>query len=215
MLSFLARIAFPAALLYVVKLARDNALAAPDTGDLLNAAYVGLSVILAIGTAIAWTPFFGARLADPLTGVYTEGEYRESRRPLLRLIRVAEQRGQHQRAAWLCFLEGINRPWQPTAFVIGLRNARPGSWLEKVFAKEVYRFENAQNCLAAYKALERRGVKVRPHPRAEVNRLIQEHQRRPSTVAETLPLSPAPPPPPPARNPRIRLFEAADTRARG
>jgi hypothetical protein len=215
MLSLLARITFPAALLYVAKLARDNALAAPDTGDLLNATYVGLCVVLPIGTAIAWAPFFGARLADPLTGVYTEGEYRESRRPLLRLIRVAEQRGHRQRAAWLCFLEGINRPWQPTAFVIGLRNARPGSWLERVFAKEVYRFDNAQNCLAAYQVPERHGVRVRPHRRAEVNLLIQEHQRAPRRAAETMTLPLALPPPPPKRNPRIRLFEAADRKSEG
>ena len=57
----------------------------------------------------------------------------------------------------------------PSAFVIGLKNARPGSWLEKVFAREVFRFHNTQHCIQAYLALKRHGIDPRPHPNQEIN----------------------------------------------
>jgi hypothetical protein len=212
MIVFLLRIGFPAALLYVMKLARDNARVAPDTGDLTNAYYVALSVSLAIGLAIVWAPFVGGKLADPLAGVYTEGAFAEQRRRLLRLCRWLETRGWRRLATWFCFLEGVNHPWLPTAFVIGLRNARPGSWLEKVYAKEVFKFDNAQHCLRAYDALRRHGIDPGPHHRGDVNLLLRGHQRVVRPDPEPVALPPAPPPPAPKRNPRIRLFAAADRR---
>ena len=213
MLVFLLRIAFPAALLYVLKLARDNARVAPDAGDLTNAFYVALSVLLAMGLAVVWAPFVGGRLADPLTGVYTEGHYVERKKYLLRLVRWLDGRGWRRLTVLGCFLEGVNHPWLPTAFVIGMRNARLGSWLEKVYAKEVFKFDNAQHCMQACDALRRHGIDPLPHHRPDVNLLLRGRERTVNPEPEPIAVPAAPPRPPPNRNPRLRLFDAADDQA--
>jgi hypothetical protein len=65
----------------------------------------------------------------------------------------------------------VRHPWRPAPFVIGMKNARPGSWLEHVYAREVYRFTNVDNCVRAYQVLRRHGRTPGPHARDEVNRL--------------------------------------------
>jgi hypothetical protein len=80
--------------------------------------------------------------------------------------------------------------------------------LEKCFAREVFKFNNIQNCLHAYRILtERHGITPPLHSAAEVNLAILNLTRE-------RPLEPAPykldvpaEKPKPARNQRIKLFE--------
>jgi hypothetical protein len=205
----LFRILFGAGLVYGFRRAVENAEAAPDTGDLTNAFYLAFSVIMAIANAVVWAPYFGEKLSDPLTSVITKGNFADRKNHLLSLIRRLDVRGFRRLTSFLCFLEGVRHPDWPTAFVIGLKNSRPDSWLEKVYALEVFRFDNAQHCMDAYHALKRHGIDPRPHHNPEISMVLisLDHEIRPDPEKVVVP--PAPEPPPLKRDPRIRLFESA------
>jgi hypothetical protein len=98
----------------------------------------------------------------------------------------------------------------PTAFIIGLENAREGTWFEKVFAREVYRFDNTQNCLWAYQVLKRHGVNPGVHPRPEVNLTLRSVEKEVAPPQPPIPIPPAPQTMPLERNRQIRLFEGDD-----
>jgi hypothetical protein len=203
------RIIFGAAFVYAVQLLWNNAQANPQTGDLSNAFYISMVVLLALPNAMVWAPYFGAKLSDPLTGVMTNGTFVERKNYLLRLIYALQERGYRRLTLVICFLEGIHYPDRPTAFVIGLKHAKPGSWLEKVFAREVFRFDNAQNCIQAYNALKRHGIDPGIHRNPEINLVLISLHRSVKPEAEKLAVPTAPPPAPLERNPRIRLFAAS------
>jgi hypothetical protein len=152
------RILFGALIYWAFKEARLNAQANPESGALSNACWVAVVVILAIANSAVWAPYFGEKLTDPLTGATVDAEYKEAPNYLLRLIRWLETRGHKSLVTLLCFIQGVRFPYLPTAFVIGMNNARRGTWLEKVYAREVFKFNNAQNCLKAYEILKRRGA---------------------------------------------------------
>jgi len=165
--------------------------------------------LLAIANAVVWAPYFGDALSEPLTGVMVRSTYVERKNYLLRLIHWLENRGHRRSTLFFCFLEGVHHPMRPTAFVIGLKNARPGSWLEKVYALELFKFDNAQHCMMAYQALRRRGIDPRPHHNPEVNMVLLTVDREVRPAPEPIPVPAAAPPPPPKRDRRIRLFAMA------
>jgi hypothetical protein len=202
------RLLFALALLYGFRQAWANAQTAPETGDLTNAFWLAYCVVVAIANALVWAPFFGARLSEPLTGVITDSTYRERAQVLLRLARWLDRHGWRRLTLGICFLEGIHHPAWPVAFVLGLKNAAPGSWLEKVYAREVFRFDNAHNCLQAYAALQRHGVEPPPHPNAQINLLLRSLAREAKPDPGRLELTAAPQPAL-KRHPQIRLFESA------
>jgi hypothetical protein len=201
----LLRIIFGTLIYWAFKEARMNAQTNPQSGDLSNAYWVAVVVILAIANSAVWAPYFGEKLADPLTGGTVDAEYKEPKNWLLKLIRFCEGRGHRSLVTWLCFLEGVRTPMLPTPFVIGMKNARPGSWLEKVYAKEVFKFSNAQNCTRAYEILKQRGIDPRPHHSPGVNLVLtsKEHEVKPTPPPLNVPE--APPPPKLERNPRIDI----------
>lgn len=209
MLVFL-RLVFGAALFHVFTLVQQNAVSGRDSADLVNAGLLALCVALGLLNAVVWAPFLGRLLADPLTGAFTEGAYVDTRNPVIALARKLHHRGWRRTACFFAFLEGVRHPDLPGAFVVGLKAARPGSWLEKVFAREVWRFDNAENCLWAWKILAARGLDPGLHRRPEVNLLIHSVQREKQPEPAPFALPPAPAPAPPPRNPRIRLFPGAD-----
>jgi hypothetical protein len=211
----LFRLLFTAGLIYGVYEASQNAHRAPETGDLANAFWVAWCVIMGLFAAIAWAPLIGSKVVEPLTGMMTDGHYIERKNWLMRLVRWLEGRRRRRLVRWLCFLEGVRHPWLPDQFITGLNHARPGSWLERVFAREVYRFNNIKNCLQAYEVLRRHGVTPPAHANAEVNVVLMSLDRAVKPASRPMPV-PAAAEPPLKRNPRIRLFasppEAADTR---
>jgi hypothetical protein len=180
--------------------------------DLAAAANLALAIIVGIVAACTWAPVLGARLASPVTDVLTDGTVTRYRPGLMRWIHWAEVRGKRRLTLFLCFLEGIISPDLPGHFIVGMNHAKPGSWLEKVFAREVYGFSNLRQCLRAYDILRlRHDTDPGPHRSAEVDLALfsQGHEVRPETPPLELPTQP--PPPKPLKNQRIKLFPTIKT----
>jgi hypothetical protein len=199
------RIIFTSALVYTFNQAWKAGGVDRPYDDMTGSVFLIVAVFLGIACACVWAPYFGAKVADPLTGGLVQSPHMERSRLVLKLIRWAESRKLRRLALLLCFIEGVRYPWLPSAFLMGLKNARAGSWLEKIFAREVYRFNNIQNCLLASQILERHGVQVRSHEHTEVNLALNALDRDPRPEAPILAIPPADPPPAPKRNFRIEL----------
>ncbi len=207
MILLVLRLLFGAGLAYGFVKVLQNEQTAPQTGDLTNAFYLALCVILAVANAVVWAPVLGEAISEPLTGVMTKSTYVDRKNHLLCFIHWLENRGLRRWTLFFCFLEGIRCPDRPAAFVIGLHNARPGSWLEKTYALQLFRFDNAQNCMQAYEALRRHRIDPRPHHNPEVNMFLLTLDREVRAAPEPICVPPAPPAPPPKRNRRIQLFD--------
>jgi hypothetical protein len=199
------RIFFGAAFLFVCGEAVANAREAPMTGDLRNAYYLVLCVILGLANGAVWAPYFGAKLSEPFTNLFTQDSSADGRNPIQGLLFRLQDRG-HRRLTVLCaLLEGWHHPVRPTAFLVGLRNARPGTWSEAYFARKVFEFDNAQHCLEAFNVLRKYGIDPRPHRNPEVNTVLMAHERQVKPDPTRLPVFPAPAPGPLKRDPRIKL----------
>jgi hypothetical protein len=195
--------------LFAVLAKAANVAGRDETVDALDAGYVALAVLVGIANAIVWAPFVGRLMADPLTGAFTTGHVGEMRNHVLQFANKLAARGWRRWALCFAFIEGVRHPDMPGAFVLGLKQARRGSCLEKVFAREVWRFDNAEHCLHAWKALRNHGVELGVHRRPEVNLLVHAVTRERLPDPEALAVPAAPPPPPLQRNSRIRLFPGA------
>lgn len=162
----------------------------------------------AIAVAILWAPVIGDKLSDPITSTLThDTSVAAAPNHLVGWIHRCQRRGHHRLALLLVFAEGIRNPTLPQPALLGLRSVRPGSFLEKCFAKEVYNYNNIQNCVHAYTILkERHGVTLPPHKHPEVNLAIMNLSRERAPEPAKLQLKPAEKPALPARNYRIRLF---------
>lgn len=207
---FLLRVIFGFALFAVFGRAIEVAGPSPQTEGTTDAGYLALAVILGIANAVVWAPWIGRWMADPLTGAFTTGHPADFTNRVVQFIHKLGARRWRRLALFFAFLEGIRHPDLPAAFVLGLNQARAGSWLERVFAREVWRFDHAENCLRAWKILRARGLDPGVHRRPEVNLLILSAQRERSPDPGRLPVPEAPTPPKPPRNPRIQLFDGAN-----
>ena len=201
------RIVFGVALVYQIVDGARNAGGTGEAGDLTGAWYLVICVGLAILNALVWAPYLGNKVSGPLTGMITESTYVERINWVIHLIRWLDARGYRRAVVLLCFLEGVRYPSSPAAFAVGFKNARPGSWLEKVYAREVFRFNNTQSAIQAYLALKRHGMDPRPHHNQEVNVMLMALEKPPRADAPILPVPAAPKPAPLKRNPGIRLFK--------
>jgi hypothetical protein len=206
---FLLRLIFGFALFAVFAKAVQVAGPYPMTEGPTDAGYVALAAVVGIANAVVWAPYIGRLMAEPLTGAFTAGHPGDSTNHVVQFIHKLALRRRRRLALFFAFLEGVRHPDLPAAFVLGLGNARPGSWLEKAFAREVWRFDNAENCLRAWRVLRAGGIDPGLHRAAEVNLLILSADREKRPEPSVLSVPPAPPPPPPIRNPRIRLFDGA------
>ena len=170
---------------------------------------LGYALAGAVFLAILWAPVIGDKLSDPLTTTLnSETSLPPNTNDLVQSIRWLQRRGWHRPALLLIFVEGIRHPSLPQPALLGLRSAKPGSFLERCFAKEVFRYNNTQNCLHAYKILtERHGITPPLHPQPEVNLAISNLTREcpPEPAKYQVPSSRAKPTA--ERNPRIKLFE--------
>jgi hypothetical protein len=203
------RLVFGAAFLFVIREAVANARAAPDTGDGANAVLLALSLIIGLANAAVWAPYIGSKLSEPLTMTLTDGAPYEHRTRLLDLARQSDQGGRRRRTVFLCLLETLWRPNQPAAYLIGLKNAQPGTWLERYFALHVFRFDNAAHSIDAYRTLRKHGMDPRPHRNPEINTILSSLERKPTVTPPPVPLGPQSVTARLKRDPRIRLFDVA------
>ena len=100
MILIALRIVFGAALAYAFSNVWQNEQSAPQTGDLANAFYLAVCVILAIANAVVWAPYFGDRVSGPLTGMMTRGTYADRKHLLLRLIHWLERHRLRRLTRW-------------------------------------------------------------------------------------------------------------------
>lgn len=175
--------------------------------DVNNAGLFALSVVVGIAAGATWAPVLGRAVAGPMTGLLTDGTVSEDRTWLIRFARRCEARGSRRLALMAAFAEGVRHPNLPAAFVVGMNNAKAGSWLEKVFAREVWTFNHVANCVRAHEILRlRHNEDPGTHEQAEVNLSLMSHLKEPLPELEPLAVPEAPPAPLPKRNARIRLF---------
>lgn len=201
----LLRIIFTGLFIFCIMQAHKDAPTATGTDDLSVAFWMAIGVLTGLVCAATWAPFLGAKIADPITGGWTDSPLDERKNYLLQVIRWCDKRHKTRLVRWLCFFEGIRAPWLPTAFLFGLKNAKPDTWLEKVYAREVWRFNHAENCVKAFEVLRRHGVDPRPHHNNEVNIALVSRDRRVAPERTPLEVPPAAPPPNLQRDQRIRI----------
>lgn len=142
-------------------------------GDLAHAFWLVVCVVCGLAAALLWVPVFGDRLLGSPGEATTDASMVDPPGRLLALIRRLDARRYRRLVRWLCFWEGVRHPWRPAPFFIGMNNSAPGSWLERVYAREVYRFTNVDNCVRAWQVLSRHGRVPEAHPRDEVNRRVR------------------------------------------
>jgi|LakMenEpi03Aug12_release.lakeMendotaPanAssembly.Ray.scaffolds.fasta_scaffold603647_2 hypothetical protein len=209
MLLLLLRVLLSGAFVWLLWSASTEA-SANLSADVVNAGRFALAIVVGFGAALTWAPVLGEEIAGPVTGLMSDGNVAQINFRLVRWAKHCQTRGWRRLALLLAFVEGVRRPNLPAAFAIGLRCARPGSWLELAFAREVWRFNNVANCVRAFDILVlHHDRRPRAHPVPEVNLALLAHTRPVPSPAEVLPVPSAPPPPPLERNERIRLFAGA------
>ncbi len=205
----LLRILFTGAWIFLFLLARQNAIDHPNSGDLMNAFY--LAAILAVGLAVGavWTPYFADVLCGPLLGTISEIPQLNDDSRLRRLTNWALRHRHRRLVLFLCCVDGLFHPDLPRPFLTGMHEAKPGSRLERIFAREVFRFENAVNCAEAEKVLDRHGIKPGRHWSVSINYLLTQRKMvlRPPADVIALPRHNKQVPVP--RNPKIKLFRRA------
>ena len=169
---------------------------------------LGYALLGSIVVASLWAPVIGEKISGTMTGTLTdEPSLPPHSNALVNSIQRLQRRGYHRPALLLVFLEGMRHPDLPQAALLGLRSSRAGSFLEKAFAKEVYKFNNVQNCLHAYKVLTERHRFTPPlHQQPEVNLAILNLTRQPPPEPAKLQIASASTPAAPERNRRIKLF---------
>lgn len=148
MILLLLRIVLSGAFVWLLREASTEASANLDA-DVVNAGRFALAIFVGVGAALTWAPVLGEQIAGPMTGLTTEGTVTDRNLRLVRLAKRCQTRGWRRLAMLLAFVEGIRRPKLPSAFVIGMNCAGPGTWLELAFAREVWRFNNVANRVRA------------------------------------------------------------------
>ncbi len=204
------RILFGAALLFEMIEGARNAGGTGEAGDLTGAYYLVICVGLGFLNALVWAPYLGDKVSGPLTGTMTESTYVERTNWISKMLKWTDARGFRRWTAALCFWEAVRHPSSPTPFIVGLKNAPRDSWLEKIYAREVFQFNNTQNSLQAYVILKRHGVDPRPHRNQEVNIMLLSLEKPPRPEAVPIAIPAAPRLVGLKRNPQIRLFRRSD-----
>jgi hypothetical protein len=146
----------------------------PDGGgaaaDVDGAIWMGVAIGVGMLAALCWAPVLSGAVAGRVGDLAEDGSGEEERNRLMGLAGGLAGRGWRRLALLAAFLEGVRHPDLPAAFHLGMGLAKPGTWLEKVFAKEVWRFSNLTLCLRAHEILtQRHGIDPGPHARDQVN----------------------------------------------
>jgi len=173
---------------------------------------LAILVLLGIPTGILWSPWIADRLCGPMMGVLTDSTYYDSKRTKRKFLLWAHIKGHRRSALFVAILEGLFHPYEAEAFLIGLENTKPGSWLEKFFASEVFRFNNVQNAVLAAGILRRHGIRPGVHRTQEISLILKHVRRLRKPDPALLKVPKLPPIQKVPRNNKIKLFAGADKR---
>ena len=201
----LLRIVFTSAFIYCIVEARRGAGQPTAIDDVSHAFWLAVAVIVGLACSATWAPYLGEKVAGPLTGGWTESHLDERKNLLLQLIRWCDKRHNARAVRWLCFFEGVRAPHLPTAFILGLKNSKSGSWLEKVYAREVWRFNHTENCVKAFLILQQHGINPGLHNNSEVNLALFTKERQVASERRPIEVPVAPPVQTLQRDTRIRI----------
>lgn len=168
----LLRIILTGALLSSLYGAEAYAHAHPAGNGGMDALFLAVAMVIALPTSIVWTPVFADIIFGGILDALNDGAFIDTERQLPKWIERAAARKWHHLTAWLCFLETMEHPELPDAFVIGMEHATPGSWLERLFAREVYRSNRVPHCIKAATILEQHGINPSTHINGEINLLL-------------------------------------------
>ena len=196
-----------ATLLYLWFVGRETHGLSGNTSPLMAGWVIIELVLLGLVTVTMWVPVVGEQLSNPLTfSLVNETSVPRTNR-VVRWIHRCQARGWHRLALMWCLWEGLCKPRLPHPALLGIKSARHGSSLEKWLAREIYRHNNLQNCLTAWKILrEHHQETPPPHVNPEVTLALMQLQRRPSPEHPPVPVPHRPQPAALARNPHIKLF---------
>ncbi|MCS1407261.1 MAG: hypothetical protein M2R45_00418 [Verrucomicrobia subdivision 3 bacterium] len=117
------RIVITGTLIYVFREMHAHGAIANISGDLTQAFFMSIVLVLAILLAVVWVPFLGEKIADPLTGELISGSFANHRRWLPRLIRWAKTHRYRRLTLFCSILEGLNNPDFPMPFTHSLGRA--------------------------------------------------------------------------------------------
>ena len=151
--------------------------AGTTNGDMAAIGYMMIGIFLGIAMSAVWTPVIAEFLCGSLD-VLDECTYIERRSRLNKAIDWASRNKYFPLLVFLCLVKGFLRPELPSAFIKGLKHSKPGSWAQKMFARRVYRFNNAHNSLQAAKVLEEHGEKPAGHHNPEVIIFLMEEEKK-------------------------------------
>lgn len=139
------------------------------SADVDSAIWMGVAIGVGMLAALCWAPVLSGAVAGRVGDLSEDGDGSVDRNRLMGLAGWAAARGMRRLALVAAFVEGVRHPDLPAAFHLGMGLAKPGTWLEKVFAKEVWRFSNVTLCLRAHEILTRHGIDPGAHARDQVN----------------------------------------------
>lgn len=162
-------------------------------------------MLLGIANAVLWTPVIGRAIAEPVAGNFTRSSPSWERSRIYKTIMRLERQKRHLMASWVAWFTGIFKPMEPEVFYVGLQNARPGSYLQRHFARKVYGFMNARRCLEAFSILKSLGCEPPKHREQSINSIILAFDKPGSNPVEKVFVPNLPPPTELVRNPRISL----------
>lgn len=201
----LLRFGFLSGLIYC--LVKGAGVADTSGGGVEGLSYMAMALILGVATAVVWAPYFGERIAAPLTSALTNTEVTEMENETLKGIQSLSIHGWRRLAAWLCLVQCIRHPKLSAPAWMGLENSPEGSWLQKEFAWRVYGFTHPHRCVEAWKVLLRHGIKPPPHHEPTIVMFLKAHEPKPEKEQVPVELEAAPPSEALPRDARIQLFE--------
>jgi hypothetical protein len=132
------------------------------------------ALLLSIPVSAVWTPFLANILFGGLVEMMSDGNDFPVDDYVVSWIEWMKRRKFRRMVVLLCFIEAVLHPELPAPFIIGMKHAKPGSWMENFFAWRVFRFNNARNCKLALEILRRRGFDPGAHPDPQVNLLLTQ-----------------------------------------
>lgn len=169
--------------------------------------------VTGIVIAILWAPVLGEKVSGSLTSTLVEDTGIIPRNRLVAWITRLQARGWYRAALLFCFCEGLRKPDAIHPALLGLQCVRPGSVLEKAFAREVFRFNHVKHTVKAWQILrDRHAYDPPPHPCPEVEMVLRRLRQTPSAPQAPVALPKSPIPVRLARNSSIRLFDKSVAR---